>query len=95
MSPVTESVAAPSCMRSTSARYGRVGAAQREYAPLAVFVGEQQRVDLAAVDGLQIAFRLEQARAQFLDVELLDIHAGTSAEAPGPAAAARDSTCHR
>ena len=36
----------------------RVGAAQREHAPLAVFVGQQQRVDLAAVDGLQVALRL-------------------------------------
>ena len=45
----------------------RVGAAQREHAPLAVFVGQQQRVDLAAVDGVQVALGLEQARAQFFD----------------------------
>jgi len=29
-----------------------VGTAQREHAPLAVFVGEQQGVDLAAVDSM-------------------------------------------
>ena len=75
---------------------GRVGAAQREHAPLAVFVGEQQRVDLAAVDGLQVALRLEQARAQFLEVEVVDVHAGDlCSEARARPAAARDSTCRR
>ena len=54
---------------------GRVGAAQREHAPLAVLVGQQQRVDLAAVDGVQIAFRLDEAGAEFFDIELVDVHA--------------------
>ena len=57
---------------------GRVGAAQREHASLAVLVGQQQRVDLAAVDGLQVALGLQQAGAQFLDTEIVDAHAGTT-----------------
>ena len=64
---------------------GRIGAAQREYASLAVLVGQQQRVDLAAVDGLQVALRLQQAGAQFLDIEIVDAHAGTTSRSPRPA----------
>ena len=67
-SPASLNVTAPSCICSTSARYGRVGAMQRVHAVPGA-VTDEQRVDLPAADRPKGFFRLGQASPQVLDLE--------------------------
>src|SRR3982751_49776 len=63
---------------------GCIRTAQREHTPFTVLAAEQQRVDLTAVDGLQIALSFGETRAQFFDVEIVDAHEDVSAWMPRP-----------
>ena len=71
---------------------GRVGAAQGEHAAFALFVRQQQRVDLAAVDGHEVVLGLREAGTELLDAEFVDVGANHGA-APVRPAGARDCSC--